>query len=145
MGRMSDPGARYLVEIDHLVVGVFREAEGLSAEREQIELEEGGREEIVRLFGPYVKGRFTLRDGEADDPELYVWMEKNKGGSVLASSRRSGSVILVDGSGEEIMRWRFRMAVVAGWEGPERPPQPGEPFRIERLDVVHEGLELVLR
>jgi phage tail-like protein len=140
-----DPGARYLVEIDHLVVGVFREAEGLSSERERLEIEEGGREELVRRMGPYMKGAFTLLDGEADDPELFRWMEKGRDGGALLSSRRSGSVILVDAAGQEVARWRFRMGVVTDWEGPQHAPEPGEPFRIERIEVVHEGLEMVLR
>src|SRR5438270_9181718 len=46
---------RYLLEIGSIVVAVFKEAEGLSSEREIIEIEEGGREEAVKKLGPYAQ------------------------------------------------------------------------------------------
>jgi phage tail-like protein len=141
----DDPEARYLIEIEHLVVGVFREAEGLHAKRERLDIQEGGRTEVLSRLGPYVEGVFTLRDGEADVPDLFRWMERGRGGAVFASSRRSGAVILVDGAGQELMRWRFKMGVVSDWEGPAREPAPGETHAIEKIEIAHEGLEWVIR
>ena len=79
MPRMStDRGARYLLEIGSIVVGVFKEAEGLSSEREVIEIEEGGRPEAVKRLGPYAQGAFWLVDGETDDYGLWEWMDKGR-------------------------------------------------------------------
>ena len=143
--KPRDPHERYLVEIQALIVGVFKEAQGLDMGRDIHELEEGGRAERVELAGPYSKGRFRLRDGEADDLELFRWFEKSRDADHLASSRRSGAVILVDGTGQERIRWKFRTGVITEWEGPEEPPHPGKPFTIETLGVSHEGLEPILR
>ena len=51
--RPRDPHERYLVEIQSLVVGVFKEAEGLDPAREIMEFEEGGRDDLVAIPGPY--------------------------------------------------------------------------------------------
>ena len=139
--RPRDPHERYLVEIQSFVVGVFKEADGLETHREMLDVEEGGREEALTIPGPYAEGTFVLREGEADDLELYSWYEKSRDADHLASSRRSGCVILVDGAGRERMRWKFRTAVITHWEGPDRPPRPGKPFEIEAMGVAHEGLE----
>lgn len=145
--RPRDPHARYLVEIQSIVVGVFKEASGLDVGRDVLEVEEGGREDRISLPGPYSEGSFVLRDGEADDLELYRWWEKSSVADHLASSRRSGAVILVDGSGRELMRWKFRTALLSAWEGPgpDRPPRPGKAFTIDAMEIAHEGLEMVLR
>ncbi len=142
--KPRDPHERYLVEIQSLVVGVFKEAEGLDMERETIEVEEGGRAEPIAVPGPYAKGTFVLREGETDDLELFRWYEKSRDADYLVSSRRSGSVILVDAAGRERMRWRFKAAVITTWEGPTQPPRPGRPFEIESVEIAHEGLEPVL-
>ena len=143
--KPRDPHERYLVEIQAFVVGVFKEAEGLDLGREMLAIEEGGREDKVTIAGPYAKGRFRLLDGEADDLELFSWFEKSRDADHLASSRRSGAIILVDGSGQERMRWRFRAGVIMEWEGPDQPPRPGKPFQIQTLAVAHEGLEPLMK
>ena len=85
------------------------------------------------------------RDGPAEDLELYRWFEKSRDADHLASSRRSGAVILYDGSGRERMRWKFRTGVISHWEGPMQPPKAGKTFTIEAMIVAHEGLEPVVR
>lgn len=139
--RPRDPHERYLVEIQAFIVGIFKDADGLDTEREMLDVEEGGRDESVTIPGPYAEGTFYLREGEADDLELYRWYEKSRDADHLVSSRRSGAVILVDGGGRERMRWKFRTAVITHWEGPDRPPKPGKPFTIEAMAISHEGLE----
>lgn len=143
--RPRDPHERYLVEYQSLAIAVFKEVEGLITERQTLDLEEGGREELVAVSGPYAHGTFTLREGESEDLELYRWYEKCRDADHLASSRRNGAVILVDGKGQERMRWKFRAGVITGWEGPLDPPKPGRGYVVEQLEVTHEGLEPVLR
>lgn len=143
--RPRDPHERYLLEYQSIAIALFKEAEGLVSERETLDVEEGGREELLAVTGPYSKGTFTLREGESEDLELYRWFEKSRDADHLASSRRNGAVILVDGAGRERMRWKFRAGVITGWEGPEQPPRPGRSYPVETLEVTHEGLEPVVR
>jgi phage tail-like protein len=140
-----DPHARYLLEIKSLIVAVFKDARGLRAEREVVEIEEGGRELAVKKLGPYAQGTFTLIDGQSDDNDLWRWQEGSRDGGIFVSSRRSGCVILVDRFGDEKMRWRFRLGAVTEWAGPTEEPPPGKPYEIERMAVTHEGLEAVVR
>ena len=140
-----DAHSRYLVEIKSLVVGVFKEAHGLVSEREVIEIEQGGSEYAQKKLGPYAQGSFILREGETDDLELWNWHEASVDGGVFASGRRSGAVILVNGAGDEIARWKFRAAAVTEWSGPVEKPTAGKAYEIEALEVTHEGLEIVVR
>jgi phage tail-like protein len=147
-GLFDDPsasGARYLLEIESLIAGVFREAHGLESRREVTELEVGGLEHARKLLGPYAKGTFYLAEGGSDDPLLFDWWRKSEAGSVYSTSRRTGNIILVDAAGEERLRWRFRLALVSDWKGPEERPQAGVPYAIELCGIAHEGLELVPR
>jgi phage tail-like protein len=143
--RPRDPHERYLVEYQSIAIAVFKEAEGLDVARDTLDIEEGGREDLVAVTGPYSKGSFILREGESEDLELFRWFEKSRDADHLASSRRSGAVILVDGAGRERMRWKFRAGVITHWEGPADPPRPGRVYAVEALEVAHEGLEPVVR
>ncbi len=142
--RHADTGERYLVELESLVVAIFKRCEGLTARRQVIEVQEGGREKPVKRLGPYAEGAFTLLEGEADGPDIFRWYERGREADHMASSRRSGSVILVDRRGLEVARWKFRHAMVSGWDGPAEAPDPAEPYAIGRLEVTHEGLEMVI-
>lgn len=137
----DDPDARYLLELDHLVVAIFSAGSGLRPEREITEVEEGGRAFAVARIGPYAKGHIVLERGETDDPTLFRWFVRSRDADAFASCRRSGAVIYVDGEGAERMRWRFRNARITEWYGPPEPPGPGEVYWIERVGISHEGLE----
>ncbi|GIW72964.1 MAG: phage tail protein [Planctomycetota bacterium] len=135
-----DRDARYALELDSVLVAFFREAEGLQSEREVVEVRQGGSAVVLHRIGPFAKGLFALIDGESDDESLYQWWVRSGEGAFLASTRRNGSVIYLDGFGEERMRWRFQLAQIVEWEG--EAPRPGEasPYEIDRLVIAHEGL-----
>ena len=56
--------------------------------------------------------------------------------------RRSGSIILLDESRQEVARWNFHEAWPAKWEGPTLKAGTSE-VAIETLEIVHEGFEWV--
>lgn len=137
----NDRDARYLLEMDSLVVGVFTWAEGLKATREVLEIDEGGRRFALQRIGPYAEGHFTLLAGASDLRYLFDWFLRSRDDSAFTSARRSGDVIYLDGTDTERMRWRFKKAQVTEWMGPSFPPAPGEAYGIERLGISHEGVE----
>jgi phage tail-like protein len=137
----DDRDARYLLELEHLVVGVFRVGVGLKSDREILEIREGGRQFAISRLGPYAAGHFRLEAGETDDPALFHWFQKSANADYLATCRRTGLVIYMDGAGATRARWRFKNAQVTEWAGPTELPAPGSSFTIHRIGVSHEGLE----
>ncbi|MHC4391004.1 MAG: phage tail protein [Planctomycetota bacterium] len=139
----DDEGARYLIELESLVVGEFSFAEGLQTERELVEVVEGGRKFALARIGPYAEGHVTLTAGAADQAALFDWFSRCRDADAYVSARRNGDVIYMDGQDKERMRWRFRNAQITEWLGPGERPNPGEVYGIERLGISHEGLESI--
>jgi hypothetical protein len=138
-----DRDARYALEIDSLLVAVFRSADGLKSERDIVRIQQGGAHHVLHRMGPFAKGAFALEDGESDNAELYRWWLMAHEAQYLVSGRKTGCVFYVDGFGHERMRWKFRMAQIIDWQGDPGPEHYGEPYEIERLVIGHEGLEPV--
>ena len=57
------------------------------------------------------------------------------------TDRRSGTIALLDESGNLVLRWRFVEGWPAKWEGPALDATANE-VAIETLEIAHEGLEL---
>ena len=55
--------------------------------------------------------------------------------------RRSGSIVLLDEAGKQVLRWNFVRGWPAKWEGPDLNARANE-VAIETLEIAHEGLEL---
>lgn len=137
----DDFAARYMLELDGVVVAMFAGAEGLKSEREILQVHEGGRQGLVQRLGPFARGWLALTEGEADDHALIGWVQDSVNADYMASSRRTGCILYVDGNGQERRRWKFRRAHVVEWVGPAEIPAPGFPYEVEDLVIAHEGLE----
>ncbi|CAK0739542.1 hypothetical protein CCP1ISM_10630001 [Azospirillaceae bacterium] len=71
-----------------------------------------------------------------DDAELWSWRKKAMDGTV---ERKNGSIIQLDETGTEMVRWNFSEAWPTKWTGPSFNAT-GNEVAIETLDIVHEGL-----
>lgn len=142
--RAGDPIAahRFRIEIDGVIAGAFRTCGGLRSETEIFEYAEGGDNGATRkLPGPTKIGNITLRKGLIDSGALWSWREA----FVRAEGpmrRRSGSIILCDDDGNELIRWNFHGAWPVRWEGPELDARSSE-VAVEVLEIAPERLERV--
>lgn len=138
-GKRTDPylGFRFRVELDSLDVAGFSEVEGLEIELETETYEEGG----VNRYTHTLPKRFsypnlTLRHGLSDSEELWKWMTDAVHGSI---ERKSGRIILLDRTGQEVRGWEFREGYPVRWDGPELAADQGA-VAIEALEIAHNGL-----
>ena len=141
-GDRLDPYAQYnfLIEIDGVTRAGFTECGGLSAEQDIIEYREGGETATVRkLPGLRKYANITLKRGFTQDKELWEWRKTTIDG---LTERRAGSIILLDESRQEVLRWNFVEGWVSKWEGPSFNSTTNE-AAMESLEICHEGLELV--
>ena len=140
-GDRRDPfrSFNFAVEIDGIARAGFRECSGLDASQDPIEYREGTEGLTTRkLPGLNKYSNITLKWGMTDDTELWDWRKKAMTGKV---ERKNGSIVLLDDTGAEKMRWNFREAWPTKWTGPSFNAT-GNEVAIETLEIAHEGLEL---
>jgi phage tail-like protein len=142
VGQRSDPflDARFLVEIDSLVVAGFSEVSGLEVELETEEYAEGG----VNTHTHSLPTRFDypnleLERGVTDSRALWQWVEDALNGRI---ERKSGRVILLDSIGQEQWGWEFHEAYPIKWSGPELDADRAS-VAIEALELTHNGITVM--
>ena len=142
MTTRTDPyrNYNYRVEIGGIQVGAFSEASGLESTIESIEYREGGENTTVRkLPGKTTFADVVLRRGITDgDNTLYDWHRETVEGRF---DRRSGSIIVLDRAGNEVLRYNFVNAWPMKWSAPDFNAAANE-VAIEEFTLAHEGLEL---
>jgi phage tail-like protein len=137
----QDPykGFRFRVEIDGIQQAGFTECSSLGSHLEVIEYREGGEPATVRkLPGKASYGDVTLKWGMTDNQELYQWHLQAVQGNV---SRRSGSVVQLDDTGNEKLRWNFFNAWPSKWDGPSFSAK-GNDVSIETLTLSCERVQI---
>lgn len=141
LGQRVDPygNFNFLVEIDGITRASFQEASGLDSSIDVIEHREGGDPATPRKLPGMAKyTNIVLKRGVTDDTELWEWHADAVNGTV---TRKNGSIVLLDDTGAEKMRWNFREAWPTKWTGPSFNAT-GNEVAIETLEIAHEGLEL---
>jgi phage tail-like protein len=134
---MSDPalGLRFEVVIDDVELGAFTECEGLAAEYEIHEYEEGGQNSYVhklpgRLKFPTIR---LTRAVDEKSKKLAKWFT-----SVQGSGRKTGSITALNSAGEEVARWQLIGIYPARWIGPSFSVLGGAVAK-ESLELAHNG------
>jgi phage tail-like protein len=131
---------RFRVEIDGVTQAGFTECTGLGSRVEVIEYREGGDPTAVRkLPGRVSYPDVILKWGVTDSRELYNWHRVVVQGQI---ERRGCSIILLDESGQDKVRWNLVNAWPSKWDGPAFNAK-GSDVAIEALTITCEGVERV--
>ena len=130
--------SRFLVEIDGITQAGFSDCTGFGSNVEPVEYREGGDAPTVRkLPGKVTYPDITLKWGVTDSRELYDWHLAAVNGQV---QRKNGSIVLLDSTGQEKMRWNFFGAWPSKWDGPDFSAKSND-MAIDTLTVTYERLE----
>ena len=78
----------------------------------------------------------TLRRGTTNNPELWEWWQANANG---VSDRRDISIVMLDHTGEEKIRWNLSHCWPTTWTAPDFNATSDE-VAVETLELVHEGV-----
>ena len=138
-GTRVDPyrGYNFLVEIDGISQAGFQEASGLDSSTPAIDYREGGDPNHLRKIpGMNQFTAISLKRGMTDSDELWKWRQTVVDGK---TQRRNGSIVLLDDTGTEKVRWNFREGWPTKWTGPSFNAT-GNEIAIETLEIAHEGL-----
>jgi phage tail-like protein len=129
---------KFRVEIDGLTSAAFSEVSGLDSETVVIEYRTGSERNSVRKLAGLTKyPNIVLKRGITQDVELWNWRKSVIDGNV---DRRNGSIVLLDDSGQEQVRWNFLNGWPCKLQGPHLNAH-GNDVAIETLEISHEGLE----
>jgi len=140
MAGRVDPfkNSRFLVEIDGIVQAGFSDCTGLGSHVDPVEYREGGDPNTVRkLPGKVSYPDITLKWGITNSSELYAWHLAAVQGQL---QRKNGSVILLDDTGAEQVRWNFFNAWPSKWDGASFSAK-GNDVAIDSLTVSCERVE----
>jgi len=140
-GERKDPfaGFNFLVEIDGVTKAGFSECSGLSTNTDPIEYRTGSEDITVRKIPGLKKfGNITLKRGMTNDLALWKWRKNVLDG---ATDRKAGTIVLLNESRQQVLRWNFKEGWPTKWEGPALKAS-GNEIAIETLEIAHEGLEL---
>lgn len=139
-GQRVDPfkGFRFRVEMDGIQQAGFSEASGLGSHVEVVEYREGGETATVRkLPGKASYPDISLKWGSTPSHELYDWHMAAVKGQI---QRKHGSVVLLDDTGTEQVRWNFYNGWPSKWDGPSFNAK-GNDIAIETLTISCERVE----
>ncbi|MFL6414185.1 MAG: phage tail protein [Bryobacteraceae bacterium] len=127
---------RFAVEIEGLVAGGFSDVEGLQVEIEVEEYREGGLNGYThKRAGPAKHAsNLSLKRGLVGKT-LSDWCWDVVGGTI---DRKNISVVILDETGEEQVRWNFEQAFPVKWVGPQLKSS-GNEIAVETLELVHKG------
>jgi phage tail-like protein len=136
----TDPflGYNFAVEVEGLVAGGFNEVSGLEIQTEVQEYREGGVNAYIHKRAGPVKypSNLILKRGMTDVRTLWYWYWDVMQGIV---ERKNVSVLLLDTTGAEAIRWNFEQAYPVRWVGPSLRATASE-VAVETLELAHNGL-----
>ena len=124
IGGRSDPygGYNFLVEIEGITRASFQECSGLDSTQTPNEYREGTDPLTTRkLPGLVTYSNITLRWGITDDAELWEWRKSVANGNVES---KNISIILLDDTGSEKIRWNVLNCWPTAWVGPSLNRHP---------------------
>ena len=137
----ADPygGYNFHVEWDGIVHAGFRDCSGLDSTSEAGDYREGTDPITARkLPGLVTYSNITLSRGISDNNELWKWREQIAKG---IAERRNLSIVLMDDTGVEKIRWNLINCWPTTWSGPSFDAGANE-VAIETLELAHEGVSV---
>ena len=134
------PVFKFHVEIEGIVVGMFRDCTGLTITREVEKIYEGGRNDYVHILpGRVTYSNLVLKRGISDDRSLWDWYCTGLYNGLI--TRKNVTIILYNVLGEVVRRWNVVGAFPVKWEGPALNAASNE-AAIESLELAHGGITL---
>src|SRR3954451_15471742 len=136
-------GSRFLLEIDGVEIGVFREVSGLGLTVKVEEHQEGGQNGFIhKLPGRMTWPNLVFRRGITDSDALFEWVQKSSGEGFAANGnklqRSTGAVTALASNHDRLRSWSVDDAFPVRWTGPRFDIESGGALE-EEVQVAHQG------
>ena len=117
-------------------VGFFTQVQGLSAQLDVLEYQEGGRNDMVHKLPSRIKqGNITLKRGLTTEAALLTWFQA----TVVNTEPTNVSITLYDTEGNPQRSWSFAQAYPVKWTTSDLNAG-GNEVMTETLEIAHQGL-----
>ena len=131
--------ARFCIDIDNFLVGVFTGCTGLTGDIEVETYQEGGLNDYEhKLPGRAKYGNVTLKGGVFNAVYLWEWFHSVAAGKV---ERRDVSVVMYKQNEEEALRWNLSSAYPVKWQGPDFAAGDTN-ASVHSVELAHRGVTL---
>lgn len=143
LGGEPVTSGRFLLEVDGVEIGVFREVRGLQMTIGVEEVREGGQNGFVhKMPGRITWPHLVFRRGITDSDALFTWVGKSSGEGFAANqnklTRCTGAVTVLSQSGDRLRSWELDGVFPVRWTGPDLDAARSDPLE-EELEVAHHG------
>lgn len=137
------PTGKFLIEVDGLEIGKFKEVSGLSVDVNVESLEEGGENQFVhKLPGRLQWPNVVLKRGVTKSDNLFGWLNKTSGegfaGAGNKLERKSAAIVLLASDGSRLRSWELSDAFAVKWTGPSFAATATD-AATEELEIAHHG------
>jgi phage tail-like protein len=122
--------------------GYFKECSGLSSEHTVVEhaaADANGKSMIQKFPGQMKWSNITLKRGVDNQMQLWQWRKDVVDGKI-ASSRKDGTISVVDWEGKQVMTFKFVRAWPCRYSAPGLNAGANE-MLVEEIEIAHEGFE----
>lgn len=141
LGKRLDPYMAYnfVVEIDGLITGGFTEVTGLASEIQLEEYKEGGVNGYVHKFPTRtIYPNLVLSKGLTSIDLLWNWYRDATLGKIQP---KNGTIMVLDRQRLPVMWWNFKKAFPVKWDGPQFNASNTTDVAVERIELVHQGID----
>ncbi|MCA9526239.1 MAG: phage tail protein [Myxococcales bacterium] len=104
----------FIVEVDGISAGAFKNVDGLSAEVSIVEYQDGNDLVLRKRPGRTKYGDITVKRGYVEDNSLFNWFMRGVEGKI---ERKSVSIILLNSAGDEVVRYNLFETWPSKWKG----------------------------
>lgn len=133
----------FLLEVDGVELGTFREVRGLQLTVDVQTYVEGGQNGFVhRLPGTMTWPNLVFSRGMIASDALFTWVANSSGEGFAANGnkvvRSTGAVTAISYTGDRLRAWEFDDVFAVRWTGPDFSVD-AETQLVEELEVAHNG------
>jgi phage tail-like protein len=138
----SDEQRRYtfVVTVNGIITGTFREVSGLDIETEVIEYRDGSGGPVQYFPGVTKYSSIKLERTFTGDSTLYDWYAAFA--QTGTPPRASGTIAIQDAARNEVARWNFTNAWPSKYSGPTLKGDRND-IAVESIVLTHEGISWV--
>ena len=135
--------ASFLVELDGVELGRFKEISGLQVDVDLESFEEGGENGFVHKFsGRMTWPNLVLKRGITKEDVFMSWLQDSVGDGMTErkgkSKRTTAAVTLLGPDGTRLRAWNVSDAMPVRWTGPSFSVDAAT-AAVEELEIAHHG------
>ena len=135
--------ASFLVELDGVELGRFKEISGLQVDVDLESFEEGGENGFVHKFsGRMTWPNLVLKRGITKEDVLMSWLNDSVGTGVASNAnkvkRTTAAITLIATDGTRLRSWNVADAMPIRWAGPTFSSD-AQDAAVEEVEIAHHG------